>query len=174
MYHSHTLDNVQITIAILIAVAAFIAIVTCFFSNRKTIGEEINPKRLITLASLFIVFTAHAQTSQYVKIETTHYKGEKTVSTLTKFDGGTVDIDSKMISIDKEAPKPQFYTIASVGTNDPQDEGYYAREYICIGLAKNGGLKAVRIVAIYTPNNKLCDLIIKTKTTHVDYITAQP
>lgn len=126
-------------------------------------------KSILLIASLFIIATAQAQTTQYIKIETTHYKGEKIASTLTKFEGGTIDVDSKMISIDKEAPKPQFYTIAQIGAIDPQDEGYYAREYLCIGLVKNGGLKAVRIVAIYTPKNKLCDLIVKNGKTHTDY-----
>lgn len=128
-------------------------------------------KKLLLIPALFIVMTsAQAQTKQYIKIETAHYTKDRQVkSKLIKFGGGTIDIDAKIISIDKEAPKPQFYTIASVGKPEKEDEGYTSTEYICLTVTKSGGLKAVRIIAIYTPKNELCDLIVKTNTTNVDY-----
>lgn len=126
-------------------------------------------KKLILIASLFVVFTAQAQTVQYIKIETTHRKADKVTSKLTKYEGGTLDIDSKIISIDKEAPKPQFYDIARVGQPEKEDEGYTSKEYVCITLTKSGGLKAVKIIALYTPGGKLCDLIVRNGNTSTDY-----
>lgn len=127
-------------------------------------------KKLLLIPALFIVMSARAQTKQYIKIETTHYTKDRQVkSKLIKFEGGTIDISDKIISIDKEAPKPQFFDIARVGKPEREDEGYTSTEYICLTVTKSGGLKAVKIIALYTPKNELCDLIVKTNTTNVDY-----
>lgn len=94
MYHHHTLDNVQITISVLLCLAALICIATCMFSNRKTIKEELNPKRLITLAALFIVFTAHAQTKAVKDANGNYVASHKTDTTGNKATGKTFT-DSK-------------------------------------------------------------------------------
>lgn len=128
-------------------------------------------KKLLLIIAIAVVSASQtkAQTKQYQKIEVTKFKGEAIASKLTKYKGGTIDIDSKIISIDKEAPKPQFYDIARVGAKEAQDEGYYAVEYICITITKSGSMKAVKVVAMYTPKNQLCDLIVKNGKTNTDY-----
>lgn len=126
-------------------------------------------RNLIILASLFIVITAHAQTAQYTKIEVTHFKGDNISTKLTKYEGGTVDIDAKLISIDKEAPKPMFYDIVRVGKPEAEDEGYTSVEYICVTLTKKDKVKALKVVAIYDPKHRLSDLIVKTGKTNTDY-----
>lgn len=127
-------------------------------------------KTLITIASLFVVLTAGAQTRQYIKIETTHFRADKVYSKAIKYEGGTIDFTDKIISIDKEANKPQLFDIARSGDFQPEDEGYLSKEYICLTTTKTGGLKAVKIIAIYTPKKVLCDLIVKQgKSSSIDY-----
>lgn len=126
-------------------------------------------KKLLTLASLLLAVAAHAQTTQYTKIETTHFKGDKPSSKLTKFEGGTIDFDPKRISIDKEAPKPLYYDVVSTGKPELEDEGYYSVEYVCVTTTSRGQLKALRLVAIYSPKHRLSDLIVKNGKSNVDY-----
>lgn len=126
-------------------------------------------KKLILISALFLVTGVKAQTKQYVKIETSHFKGETISSKTIKYEGGTVDINSKTITIDKKAPQPKYYQIVSKGSNEPQDEGFYAVEYVCITETKKGLLKALKLVAIYSPKNELADLIVKTGSKHIDY-----
>lgn len=126
-------------------------------------------KKILLIASLFVVTVCQAQTKQYIKVETTKFKSGKMSSMLTKYEGGTVEIDNKLISIDKEAPKPQFYDIARIGAKEAQDEGFYAVEYLCLTLTKSGAMKAAKILCIYSPKNELCDVIIKSKNISTDY-----
>jgi hypothetical protein len=126
-------------------------------------------KKLILIASLFVIATASAQTVQYTKIETTHFKGDKPSSKVIKFEGGTVDIDSKIISIDKEAPKPMFYDIVKVGKPEQEDENYTSVEYLVITTTAKNAIKALKIVAIYDPKHRLADLIVKNGHSNIDY-----
>lgn len=126
-------------------------------------------KQLLLIASLFVASIGYSQTSQYIKIETTKYKQGSVTSKLIKYEGGTLDIDTKFITIDKEAPKPTYYKIASVGEVHCEDEGYTSREYICVTEGTKGSLKALYVVAIYSPKKELTDLIVKTATSHIDY-----
>jgi len=126
-------------------------------------------KKLILISALFLVTTVQAQTKQYVKIETSHFKGEAISSKTIKYEGGTVDINSKTITIDKEAPQPKYYQIVSKGSDEPQDEGFYAVEYVCITETKKGLLKALKCVLFYSPKNELTDVVVKEGHKNVDY-----
>lgn len=124
---------------------------------------------LIGAVSMVMLSQAKAQTKQYLRIETTHFKSDKMSSKLVKYEGGTIDIEGKTITVDKEAPKPYYYTVVSFKSPEPEDEGYYSVEYLCITEDKKGNPKAIRVVAIYTPKKQLCDLIVKNGKTNVDY-----
>jgi hypothetical protein len=127
-------------------------------------------KKLFLIPALFIVFSAHAQTKQYIRIETTHFTKERDIKSKTiKYDGGTVDIGINSFTIDKEAPKPVYYAIAKKGKIEPQDEGYTATEYLCIAEDNKGRVKAVKVVLFYTPKRELCDLVVKEGSKNTDY-----
>ncbi len=126
-------------------------------------------KKLLFAACMLVASVGYSQTSQYTKIETTKLKDDKVTTRTIKYEGGTIDIDPKFITIDKEAPKPIYFNIASVGDFEPEDEGCYSRTFICILQAKNGALRARQVIALYTPKKILCDLIVKTVNSRVDY-----
>ena len=120
-------------------------------------------KKLLIIPALFIVFSAKAQT--YQKIETTHFdKGRNITSKLTKYKSGNIVIAAKYILIDGTQ-----YSIGSRGKIEAEDELYTSQEYICITELKSGSLKALKLVLFFTPNKELCDVIVKSGNSNVDY-----
>lgn len=170
------MNYIQIIISIVLVAAFIYQVINVNWNNSNDLIEAFRSgarfiKKLILISALIIVTIgyANAQTKQYLRIETTHFKGDNMSSKLVKYTGGTIDIEGKQISIDKEAPKPSYYTVVSQKAAEPEDEGYYSVEYICITENKKGIPKAVVLVAIYTPKKQLCDLIVKNGKTNVDY-----
>lgn len=126
-------------------------------------------KKLLFVACMLVASVGYSQTSQYTKIETTHLKDDKVTSRTIKYERGTIDIDSQMISINENSDKQVFLKIASVSDYEVEDEGYFSRTFICVLQAKNGALRARQVIALYTPKKVLCDLIVKTVNSRVDY-----
>jgi hypothetical protein len=120
-------------------------------------------KRLLLVASLFIVTQGHAQT--YQKIETTHFDRNRNItSKLTKYKSGSIKIASNYILVDDKQ-----YSIGSRGKMEAEDELYTSQEYICITESKNGALRALKVVLFFTPKKELCDLIVKSGNSNIDY-----
>ncbi len=129
-------------------------------------------KKLITIAALFIVFTAQAQENRtYTQVQTDHLDSAgHQKSRSIKYMTGSIYLSLTLIKIDEGQPKQQVYTIASTGRAEPADEGYFTRDMIIFAPTKAGGLKAYTAVLLISPKGKVTDLIIKkTKKTHVSY-----
>lgn len=127
-------------------------------------------KAIMLIACLLLVLTAKSQTRQYTRIETTHFKGDNASSRTIRYEGGTIDIDGTSLTIDKEAPKPQYYTLVSKGTREPEDENYYSVTYWVSSETKAGKPRVAKCVLMYSPKHELVDVIIKNGRTNVDYV----
>lgn len=113
-------------------------------------------KKLLLISTLFLVAAAHAQTIRYTKIETIQPGKGKT----TQHRAGTIEVGIDFISID--GVKTYLVTRGQI---EAEDELYTSQE--CVSVS------GVRYVLFYTPNKKLCDVVVKTGKVNVDYcITA--
>jgi len=169
------MNTVQITITVLLLAAVIYLISNVNWSNNDLIKAFKQApslfRKLLLMSCILVVFIgySHAQTKQYLRVETTHFKQDRLSSKTVKYEGGTIDIEPKVITIDKEAPKPIYYAIVSKAAPEAQDEGYYVVEYLCIVQDKKGNPKALKVVAFYSPKKELCDLVVKKGNTRVDY-----
>jgi hypothetical protein len=119
---------------------------------------------IITLAALAITALTHAQT--YVKVETARFNKEGDITSKTiKYKPGNITIGDHFINIEGQ---PSL-TIVTKGKTEAEDELYTSQTYVCIAEAKNGALKALKVVLFYTPKKQLCDLIVKNGHSNVDY-----
>jgi hypothetical protein len=80
-------------------------------------------KKLLLLPSLLFVLTASAQTAQYKRIETTHFKGDKLSSKVINYKSGNISMGDSFINIEGL----KSFTIVSKGQTEAEDEGYYSR-----------------------------------------------
>ena len=124
-------------------------------------------KKLITILSLFIVFTGHAQTINYSKTITQHLDKEGQLkSQVTKFAPGQVKVDQQHLVIDD-----LDYTILKHEAVETADEGYFTQSLMVVCTTKTGAYKVYQCILLLKPNKSLCEVIIKkSNSTHVSYV----
>lgn len=133
-------------------------------------------KNLLTIISLFVVLTGHAQSTQltYNTVITDHLNADggfrfKTVHKAK----GSVSLSDKLLFINEGKPSQQVYAIIK-GSDvyDIEDENYRSRS-IKLAMLGTGG-KSVRLincVIITSPKGAITDIIIKAdKFSRLDYI----
>lgn len=123
-------------------------------------------KSLLLLPALFIVLSSHAQT--YKKIEVVKFNGNQYAGKSVINQSGKVSINAKTITIENGGVL-QTYHIVSKGSNEPQGEGFYAVEYVCIAETKKGVVRALKCVLFYSPKNELTDVVVKEGHKNIDY-----
>jgi hypothetical protein len=123
-------------------------------------------KKLLIIPALFIVLSSQAQT--YKKIEVVKFNGDKYAGKTVINQSGKVSINAKTITIENGGVL-EVYHIVSKGSNEPQDEGFYAVEYVCTTNGNKLAVMRLKLVAFYSPKNELADLIVKTGSEHLDY-----
>lgn len=130
-------------------------------------------KNILTITSLFIVLTAHAQTNRtYSTVITDHLdKTGELKSKTIKYLQGTIYIDAKVLKIDEGQQKQEVYTIVpGAQAEDAADENYTTRSLYIIKPTKTG-IKALGCVLLVNPKGRVTDIVIKkTKATRIDYV----
>lgn len=120
-------------------------------------------KKLITLASLLIVLTAHSQTRTglYSKIITDNWKANDMASSKTVFKTGTLKVTKDVILVDSATDKPQCFKIVDRGVIDDYDYGEYIQLLTVIFPTKTG-IKAQEVILYIGKDRKtITDVIFK-------------
>lgn len=125
-------------------------------------------KQIITILSLGVVMTAHAQTRKgnYCKVTTDHWNTKTDQSTTTiKRKVGTLCVNDKTIVIDSTGEKPQAYAIVKRGNVETYDYGDFIQGLYVLYPAKTG-LKAEEVILYISKDRKTITDVIFKRTAH--------
>lgn len=126
-------------------------------------------KPIITIFSLLVAFTAHAQTfnGTYKSQVTDHVKNGSKFSSVTKFKGGRCIISPNTITLDTAS-----FTVLKHGNLEIADENYFTQSLMAVTMTKKGAYKVYDIVLLIKPDKKtITDVVLKkSKATTVSYV----
>jgi len=128
-------------------------------------------KNLISIISIFVVLTAHAQEVRtYKNVETDHLDSAGHLkSKSVKYMAGTVYISPTLIKIDEGKPKQEFYSVVQHISTDKADEGYTTQSYRVLAPGKRY-FKVYEVVYLINPKGRITDVCVKkTSKTHISY-----